>query len=568
MIVLATLKGPHVDFAALSPLIALFGGAIVVLLVGLLGSRWIREQVVPTLALVALGASLGLSIWRWNTPESIVSGALRVDRLSLTLNLILAVGGMATVLLAWRSRASREAAHGELHAMLLTTIGGMALLGAAQNTVALFLGLELLSIPLYVLCATEMRNEHSLEAGLKYLIVGSVGSATLLYGIALLYGATGATDFSGIASAISSSGLANNAMLLTGVALCVAGLAFKASVAPFHQWTPDVYEGAPTPITAFMAVATKVAALGVLLRLFDVALIEVHGSWGPALAALATITILVGNVGALGQSSLKRMLAYSSVAQAGYILAGVVVSTQLGAQALVFYLAVYLPMNMAAFAVIVARERETRALAQARNPEEWLTEDEDPDGWVGDSIQTLAGLGRERPLLAWPMTISMLALAGIPATAGFIGKFYLIDAAVAGGYTWLGVVIVVGSMISLGYYLPVIATMWMSPSPTAATSPPPGAVPAIAGGSPELDDEDGHSSTAGPPAGGRTGVGGATSPAMPGASGAGLTTGAARLQPEVAFVAILAGAATVFFGIVPQPLFNLVHGVGSALGLL
>ncbi len=554
----AHLKGPHVDFAALSPLIALFGGAIVVLLVGLLGSRWIREQVVPALALLALGASLGLTIWRWNSPESIVAGALRIDRLSLTLNLILAVGGMATVLLAWRSRASREAAHGELHAMLLTTIGGMALLGAAQNTVALFLGLELLSIPLYVLCATEMRNEHSLEAGLKYLIVGSVGSATLLYGIALLYGATGATDFSGIAGAISASGLASNAMLLTGIALCVAGLAFKASVAPFHQWTPDVYEGAPTPITAFMAVATKVAALGVLLRLLDVALIEAHGSWGPALATLATITILVGNVGALGQSSLKRMLAYSSVAQAGYILAGVVVSTQLGAQALVFYLAVYLPMNMAAFAVIVARERETRALAQARNPEEWPTEDEDPDGWVGDSIQTLAGLGRERPLLAWPMTISMLALAGIPATAGFIGKFYLIDAAVAGGYTWLGVVIVIGSMISLGYYLPVIATMWMSPSPAAASTPPPSAIPAIAGGSPELDDE------AGDPASGPD------SPLLAGAGGTAipLAPGAPRLQPEVAFVAVLAGAATIFFGIVPQPLFNLVHGVGSALGLL
>ncbi len=520
----AHLKGPHVDFAALSPLIALFGGAIVVLLVGLVGSRWIREQVVPTLSLAALGAALGLTIWRWNTPESIVSGALRIDRLSLTLNLILAVGGMAAVLLAWRSKAAEEAAHGELHAMLLTSIGGMAMLGAAQNTVALFLAIELLSIPLYVLCAAEMRNEHSLEAGLKYLIVGSVGSATLLYGIALLYGATGATDFGAIASAITGSGLANNAMLLTGIALCVAGLAFKASVAPFHQWTPDVYEGAPTPITAFMAVATKVAALGVLLRLFDVALIEAHGSWGPALAALATITILVGNVGALGQSSLKRMLAYSSVAQAGYMLAGVVVATQLGAQAMVFYLAVYLAMNIAAFAVIVARERETD---------------------LGDSVQAMAGLGRERPWLAWPMTISMLALAGIPATAGFMGKFYLIDAAVSGGYTWLGVVIVIGSMISLGYYLPVIATMWMSSAPATATGP--GAIPAIAGGSPELDDD----------------------PDGPASSVTATVASAAKpLQPELAFVAILAGAATIFFGIVPQPLFNLVHGVGSALGLL
>jgi NADH-quinone oxidoreductase subunit N len=535
----AHLKGPHVDFAALSPLIALFGGAIVVLLVGLLGSRTVREQVVPTLALGALGAALGLTIWRWSTPESIVSGALRIDRLSLTINLILAAGGMATVLLAWRSKAAKEAAHGELHAMLLTTIGGMALLAAAQNTVALFLGLELLSIPLYVLCATEMRNEHSLEAGLKYLIVGSVGSATLLYGIALLYGATGATDFGAIAGAISTHGLASNAMLLTGIALCVAGLAFKASVAPFHQWTPDVYEGAPTPVTAFMAVATKVAALGVLLRLFDVALIEVHASWGPALAALATVTILVGNVGALGQSSLKRMLAYSSVAQAGYMLAGVVVATRLGAQAMVFYLAVYLAMNMAAFAVIVARERETD---------------------LADNVQAMAGLGRERPWLAWPMTISMLALAGIPATAGFFGKFYLIDAAVAGGYTWLGVVIVVGSMISLGYYLPVVATMWMGSATAAATSPPPptpppGAVPAIAGGSQELDDAD----TGEEPGG--ADLGGSGEPLGP-------VSSTDRPQPELVFVAVLAGAATIVFGIVPQPLFNLVHGVGSALGLL
>jgi NADH-quinone oxidoreductase subunit N len=540
---IATLKGPHVDFAALSPLIALLGGAIVVLLVGLLGSRRIRAQVVPALSIVALGAAIGTAIWRWDTPESLVAGALRIDRLSLTLTLILAAGAIAGVLLAWRSQASREAAHGELHAMLLTAVGGMALLGTAQNTVALFLGLELLSIPLYVLCATEMRRERSLESGLKYLIVGSVGSATLLYGIALLYGATGATDFSSIAQAISTHELTNNAMLLTGIALCVAGFAFKASVAPFHQWTPDVYEGAPTPITAFMAVATKVAALGALLRLLDVALIEVHTSWGPALAALATVTILVGNVGALGQSSLKRMLAYSSVAQAGYILAGAVVATQLGAQALVFYLAVYLPMNMAAFAVIVARERELETRP---------ANERDPAGRVGDSVAALAGLGRERPWLAWPMTISMLALAGIPATAGFIGKFYLIDAAVSGGYTWLGVVIVIGSMISLGYYLPVVAAMWMrpagvpSPGPDAPGPLAPGALPAIAGGSQELDEE---------PEGAVT-VTGALSARLP------------RTQPEVAFVAVLAGAATIFFGVIPQPLFNLVHGVGSALGLL
>jgi NADH-quinone oxidoreductase subunit N len=534
----ATLKGPHVDFAGLSPLIALLGGAVVVLLVGLLGQKAAREHAVPALSLVALGASLGLTIWQWGEAKSILAGAMRIDALSLVLNMILIAGAAATVLLAWRSRAAESTAHGEWHALLLTSVAGMFLLASAQNTVLVFLGLELLSIPLYVLCATGRarrgrHEERSLESGLKYLIIGSVGSATLLYGLALIYGATGATDFSTIASALSTGNLATDPLTLTGIALCVAGLCFKASVAPFHQWTPDVYEGAPTPVTAFMAVATKVAALGVFLRLFDVAFINAQTSWAPAVAVLATITILVGNVGALGQSSLKRMLAYSSVAQAGYMLAGVVVATKLGVEATVFYLAIYVAMNMASFAVIVARERETT---------------------YGDSIDAVAGLGRERPWLAWPMTISMLALAGIPATAGFIGKFYLIDATVAGGYTWLGVAIVVGSMISLGYYLPVIAAIWMREAPAGAgvgigagdtgSSPAPpaggpsiqGGLPALAGGSPELDVE--------------TPVPLATRP-----------------QPEVVFVAVLAAAVTVFFGIIPQPLFNLVAHTGQALGL-
>jgi NADH-quinone oxidoreductase subunit N len=509
--VIATLKGPHIDWAALSPLAALLGGSAIVLLVGLVRTRWVRAQAVPLLTLAALGAALGLTIWQWHDEKSVVSGALRIDDLALILNLLLVGGGACAVLLAWRSRASDEAGHGELHAMLLGSLAGMSLLASAQNTVVLFTGLELLSIPLYVLCASELRREHSLESGLKYLIIGSVGSATLLYGLAMIYGATGATDFAAIAAKLPRT----DVLSLTGVALVVAGLAFKASVAPFHQWTPDVYEGAPTPITALMAVTTKVAALGVFLRFFDTALIGLQNDWAPAVAALATITIVVGNVGALGQSSLKRLLAYSSVAQAGYMLAGIVVATRLGAQALVFYLAIYLPMNMAAFAVIVARERETG---------------------LGDSLRALTGLGRERPLLAWPMTISMLALAGIPATAGFVGKFYLIDASVAGGYTWLGVIIVIGSMISLGYYLPVIAAMWMRQAPAAET-PSTGGLPAMAGGSSELDVE-------------------AARPAS------------RRPQPEVLLVALLGGAATLFFGIVPEPLFNLVRHAGAALGLL
>jgi len=519
------LAHPHVDFGGLSPLIALLGGAAIVLLLGLARSGVAREHGVPLLSLATLGASLGLTIWQLHQQKSIVAAALRIDDLALVLNIVLVAGAAATVLLAWRGPAARETAHGEFHALLLTSVGGMSLLVSAQNTVAVFVGLELLSIPLYVLCASEMRREPSLESGLKYLIIGSVGSATLLYGLALIYGATGSTDFATISAQIGAHDLASDPLLLTGIALSVVGLCFKASVAPFHQWTPDVYEGAPTPITAFMAVTTKVAAFGVFLRMFDVALVHARGSWAPALAVLAAITIVVGNVGALGQSSLKRMLAYSSVAQSGYMLTGVVVASRLGVQATVFYLAVYLFMNLAAFAVIVARERETV---------------------LGDDLRAMAGLGRSRPLLAWPMTISMLALAGIPATSGFVGKFYLIDAAVAGGYTWLGVVIVIGSMISLGYYLRVVATMWMvdAPQPGRALAPPV-ARALMAGGAPELDPEAG------------------ALPAAP-ASSAPRQGGLG-----VALVALLAGAATIALGIVPQPLFDLVHHTGRALsGLL
>jgi NADH-quinone oxidoreductase subunit N len=522
MIPLAHIPTPHVDFAGLSPLIAFLGGAVLVLMVGLLSPRKIREHGVPLLTLGVLGTATGLVIWQWHAEKSLADGAIRLDSLSLVLNLVLIAAGVATVLLAWRSRASHEAAHGELHALLLSSIAGMSLLASAENTVVLFVGLELLSIPLYVLCATELRRERSLESGLKYLIIGSVGSATLIYGLALVYGATGATGFSAIASSISAKTLYTDPMLLGGIALCAAGFCFKSSVAPFHQWTPDVYEGAPTPITAFMAVATKVAALGAFLRFFDVAMIEAQSSWAPALAVLAAVTIIVGNVGALGQSSLKRMLAYSSVAQAGYMLAGVVVGSTLGVKATALYLIVYLLMNLAAFAVIVARERETD---------------------LGDNISAVAGIGRSRPWLAWPLTLSMLGLAGIPATAGFVGKFYLIDAAVSGSYTWLGVVIVIGSMISLGYYLPVIAAMWMRDAPESQTSAEPavqipaghGPLPAIAGGSPELDEI--AAPTRGP-------------------------------QPEVIAVALVAGAATLFFGIVPQPLFDLVQHVGRSFGLL
>jgi len=502
--------GPHIDWAGLSPLLALLGGAIVVLMAGLFRARLVREVLVPLLAVVAFGAAVGLGVWQWDSAKSIIAGALRVDDLAIAVTWIVAVAGIATVLLSWRSIAPREAAHGEYYALLLTTAAGMAVLAGAQNLVTVFLGYELLSIPLYVLCATEMRREGSLESGLKYLVVGSVGSATLLYGLALLYGATGSTDFGGIAHALSGGNLATDPLLLTGIALTLVGIAFKASVAPFHQWTPDVYEGAPTPVTAFMAVATKAAAMAVALRIFNTALVDAQSSWGPAVAVLAAVTIIVGNVGAIGQTSVKRMLAWSAVAQAGYMLGGVVVSSALGVEATIFYLVGYLAMNLAAFSVVVARERETG---------------------MGDDIAALEGIGTTRPWLAWPMTVAMLGLAGIPATVGFIGKVYLIDALVDGSYTWLGVVIVIGSMISLAYYLRIIAAMWMRP----AREPQ----PALAGAA--LDAPLG------------------TEPAAPGPRRAGL---------EVVACAAAFGAASLFLGIWPTPLSNLARHAGRALGIL
>ncbi len=532
----AHLHGPHIDYRGLSPFIALTSGGLMVLLIGLLRSRLVRERLVPALTIGALGAALALQIVYFNHHASIISGALEIDQLSFVLGMIFIVAAIAVVAMSWRARAVGEAGHGEYHALLIFSVLGMTVLVSAQNLVTLFLGIELLSIPLYILCAAEHRREGSLESGLKYLIIGSVGSATLVYGLALVYGASGSTDFSRISSAVSTGklagGIAGDPMLLTGVGLVVAGFAFKASVAPFHQWTPDVYQGAPTPITAFMATATKAAALGAFLRFFDVAVIGAQNTWAPMLAALAAVTMIVGNVGALGQTSLKRMLGYSGVAQAGYMLCGVVVGTRLGIDATVLYIAVYLAMNLAAFAVIAAVEHVSGE---------------------GDDIAGMRGLGARQPWLAWSMTVAMLALAGIPGTVGFIGKFQLIHALVGGDYTWLAIVLVIGSMISLGYYLRVVATMWMGGSTRRAPVLAP-----IAGGSPEADP--------GPPIPDHSSEPG-DGPAATRAEAPGEELGPPpnTPQPEIGFIAVLFAAASVFFGIVPSPLFHLAAHAGQAI---
>ncbi len=494
-------NAPDIDYAALSPVLALTVGLCVVLLSGVFKPF---RRIAPDLTLVTLAATASLLIWQWGDATDLVSGSLRLDDLAISISLIAILTAAFAVLFSIREPAAEQAGSGEYHALMLGSVLGMVLLAQAQNLVTFFVAIETLSIPLYILCATNMRREKSLESGLKYLIVGSLGSATLLYGMAFIYGGSGSTDFAGIAAGISQQGVLSDPLILVGIAMTAVGLAFKTSIAPFHQWTPDVYEGAPSPITSFMAVATKAAAFAVFIRFFDVALAPQVDEWQPALAVLAAISIVVGNVGALGQESLKRLLGYSGIAQAGYILAGLVVASEAGVNAIVFYLAAYAFMNLAAFAVVIARERETP---------------------FGDDIAAVRGLGAERPLLAWPLTISMLGLAGLPATAGFIGKLYLIEALVEGDYTWLAVFIAVGTMISLAYYLRVVAAMWMRPEGDVA------ATPAIAGASPEADPID-------PEAGKRIYLVGP---------------------------ALLAAAAVVFFGVIPQPLVEFAEHAGSSL---
>ncbi len=518
------IHGPHIDWASLSPLLVLAGGGLVVLLVGLVRSQMVRTRIVPLFALVAFTGAIGAEIARFHHPATIIAGALRIDDLALIIDMICATSGIAAVLLSLRARAPREAGQGEYYSLLLFSAMGMAILVSATDLVTLFIGIELLSIPLYVLCAAEHRREGALESGLKYLVIGSVGSATLAYGLAMVYGATGSTNFTGIATALNRS-VATDPLLLGGLGLVTVGFAFKASIAPFHQWTPDVYEGAPTPITAFMATATKAAALGVFIRFFDVAAIGAQATWAPLLATIAALTMIVGNVGALGQTSLKRMLGYSGVAQAGYMLSGVVVATRLGASATVLYLCVYLILNLAAFAVIQAQELEAG----------------------DDQIGSLAGLGSRNPALAFSLTVAMLGLAGIPATAGFIGKFQLIHALVDGSYTWLAIVLVIGAMISLGYYLRVVAAIWMGERseirlPEAALAP-------IAGGSPEADGMEI----------------GAMGPLVGGADAVAAQSGRIEAPPEIVLVAVVCATAGIVFGIIPQPLFQFAAHAGASL---
>jgi NADH-quinone oxidoreductase subunit N len=402
-------------------------------------ARKIFAAVVAAAGFIAAGVWAGLLYSE--TPDATleVADAITRDRFGAFAQIIIAGAGLVAVGISFGQRTRAEHV-GEYYALLAAAGAGMVFLVQANNLMTLFLGLEWFSICLYILCAIEIDLVSSLEAGLKYLVIGSFGSAVLLFGSALVYGATGELEFGAIAQEIQDQGLVNDGLVLAGLAMILAGLGFKASAAPFHMWTPDVYEGAPTPVTAFMSAATKAVALVLMLRVLVTAFPSEEELWTIAVAVIACVSLAVGNVAALVQRNLKRMLAYSSVSHAGFMLIAVAANSELGARALLYYLVPYGAASLGAFGVIAARERE-----------------------LGErvTLDNVAGMGWERPLLGVAMWVFMLAFAGLPLTGGFVGKFYVFAAAYDAGKWWLVLAGVIATAISLYYYLAVIRSLYM-----------------------------------------------------------------------------------------------------------
>jgi NADH-quinone oxidoreductase subunit N len=449
---------PNVDWFALSPELALLGASAVGLLGAVLLPRpWRRPVGAAVCALGFAGALVAAAIvfGYSDDPQGIVADAARRDQFAAFAQIIIAGAGLLAVGVSYREPMADDHV-GEYYALLAASAAGMAFFVTANNLMTLFLGLEWFSIALSVLCAIDVELVGSLEAGLKYLIVGGFGSAILLFGSALVFGATGEIEFSAIAGAVSQQGLSGDALLVVGIAMMLAGLGFKASAAPFHMWTPDVYEGAPTPVTAFMSAATKVAALVVTMRVLVTAFPQEEHLWSIAVAVIACASLAVGNLAALVQRGVKRMLAYSSISHAGFMLIPISTGSALGGRALLYYLIPYAAMSVGAFAVVAARERELNQPV---------------------TLDNLAGFGWERPLLGIAMWAFMLGFAGFPLTGGFVGKFYAFSAAYDHGWTWLVIVGVLATLVSLYYYLGVVRAMYMRPTEELQLAPVGGAPP-------------------------------------------------------------------------------------------
>jgi NADH-quinone oxidoreductase subunit N len=430
------------DLGQIAPIAILVVALLVVIVLDLVVPQRVRGAVVTAVAIIGLGAAIFFAAYGLANGggHAAYYGYATGDSFALFFELLLAILGVLSVALGQVYVRRRDLEAPELHVLTLAAIIGMMALASATSLVTVFIGLETLSIALYVACGYARRETRSQEAAVKYLLIGGFASAFLLYGMALVYGATGSTLLSTIAQRVSSSD-ATNPLLVLGVLLLAVGFAYKISGAPFHQWTPDVYEGAPLPVTAFMSVGTKAAAFAMIIRVFEVGLPHLATEWSALLAFVAACSMIVGNLAAIVQSSVKRLLAYSGVAQAGYILVGVVADSKQGIGAALFYLVAYLFMNFGAFAVLMVL-----VTPEAEH----------------DRMRDLDGLGYRNPLLGVLMTIFMLSLGGFPPLLGFWGKLSLFIAGVSGGWTWLVVIAVLTSVVSIYYYLRVVFHIWQS----------------------------------------------------------------------------------------------------------
>jgi NADH-quinone oxidoreductase subunit N len=436
-----------VEYLSIAPVLILGGGALLLLVVSSVLSKRSRPGLYPLLTMLIGTASAVLCVVEWididrHGPRLTVGGQVLYDHFSVLFLLLVSV---ATILGALFSDGylQRERLDGvEGYVLMLMAGSGAMLMAESAGLIMLFLGLEIMSIALYVMAAYNRRREESGEAGIKYFVLGSFSSAIFLYGIALTYGATGSTQFEEIASFLAHNTLGNDGVLLAGMALLIVGLGFKVAAVPFHFWTPDVYQGSPTPFTGYMAAVAKAAGFAGLLRVLDEALITQQTNWRPAIWLLAVLTLLVGSVLAIVQKDLKRMLAYSSVSQAGYVLIGVQAASARGIAAALFYLFTYTFIIAGSFAVLSVLQGE----GEARN-----------------DLGQLRGLARRKPLLALAMLVFLLAQAGVPFTSGFLAKFYVIEAAVSRGQYPLAIIGMLAAAIAAFFYLRAGLLMYADP---------------------------------------------------------------------------------------------------------
>ena len=429
------------NILSILPILVLAGFGMLVLVVDVMSARKLGEK--NLLAYLSLaGIVIAAIVSRNSTATTLFSfnETFTTDNYSLFFNILFLLSTGLVILISHSYIKREDINHGEYYALLLFSTIGMMLMASGADLLNIFIGLEVMSISIYILTGFKRSKLISNEASLKYFLLGAFATGFLLYGISLIYGTTGTIDLRQIACFIAGKGGVKDPLLLMGMGLIIVGLGFKVASVPFHAWVPDVYEGAPTAVTAFMSVGPKAAAFAAFMRIFLTAFGSSHYEWQKAIWILAVLTMTVGNMVAISQTNIKRMLAYSSIAHAGYLLVALVAANNMGVSGTLFYLLAYIFMNIGAFAIVIVLSQK---------------------GDVGININDYAGLGFKHPMLAIAMTLFMFSMAGVPPMAGFVGKFYIFSAAIKSGYVGLAIIGVINSVISVYYYLRITVIMYM-----------------------------------------------------------------------------------------------------------